>query len=244
MSDIIYGVHAARARLQSGLGIRRLVLRKGKLGQRLEELVKVADTAGCPVERGDVDEVLGPDITHQGVALYVDPVAMLSSTDLERLVGDNHGSLLLLILDGVTDPRNLGACVRSAASMGVNAIVVPKDNSAALNEAAIKVASGGAQIVPVVQVVNLARTLDYLKTAGIWVVGTVLEDVPPIAEIDLTGHVALVMGSEGSGIRRKTRDRCDFLARIPMSYENLGLNVSVATGICLYEAQKQRLKPA
>ena len=150
---------------------------------------------------------------------------------------ENH---LLLVLDGVTDPRNLGACLRSAATLGVNAVIVPKDNSAPLNDAAMKTASGGASHVPLIQVVNLSRCLKKLKDEGVWIVGTLLDSSQSISDIDLKGNIAIVMGSEEKGLRQKTLKNCDFLATIPMQTESFGFNVSVATGICLYEVQRQR----
>ncbi len=233
----IYGIHAVTQRLKSGLGVRQLIVRPGRLNQRLSELVELAEKMECQVTR---DEINAGSIAHQGVALVVNSLGIRSESDLDVILSHRDGPGILLILDGVTDPRNLGACIRSAATFGVYGIMVPKDNSAALNEAAIKVASGGGEIVPVVQVVNLARTMDRLKKEGIWMIGTVVEDAEPLASLDLTGDIAIVMGAEGAGMRRKTRERCDFLAQIPMAYGDLGLNVSVATGICLYEVQNQR----
>lgn len=234
----IYGIHAISQRLRTGLGIKRLIVRPGRLNKRLSALLELAGRVECPVARTEIEEASG--INHQGAILLASKLGMRSESDLDSLLATDNSTKMLLILDGVTDPRNFGACIRSAASFGVTAILVPKDNSAALNEVAIKVASGGASLVPVVQVVNLARCIDRLKARGIWLVGTVLEEASPLASLDLTGDIAIVMGAEGTGMRRKTRERCDFLARIPMAYGELGLNVSVATGICLYEAQKQR----
>jgi 23S rRNA (guanosine2251-2'-O)-methyltransferase len=147
---------------------------------------------------------------------------------------------LLLILDGVTDPHNLGACLRSADAAGVTAVVVPKDKSADLSPTARKVACGGAEAVPFARVTNLARTLAALKEQGVWVIGTAGEAEQLVYEQDLSGPVALVMGAEGEGMRRLTREACDFLVKLPMAGTVSSLNVSVATGICLFEAVRQR----
>jgi 23S rRNA (guanosine2251-2'-O)-methyltransferase len=165
---------------------------------------------------------------------------MLGEKQLDEVLEADNGPLLLLILDGVTDPRNFGACLRSAATLGAHAVIVPRDNSAPLNAAAAKTASGGASVVPVIAVVNLARCMEQLKARGIWIVGTLLDAPQALGQVDLTGDIALVMGSEERGMRDRTKKACDYLASIPMPYAALGFNVSVATGICLYEAVRQR----
>ena len=147
---------------------------------------------------------------------------------------------LLLILDGVTDPHNLGACLRSADAAGVTAVIFPKDKSADVNDVARKVASGAAEAVPWVRVTNLARTIESLQQAGVWVIGTDGDAETTLYDQDLTGPCALVLGSEGSGMRRLTRERCDFVVRLPMSGSVSSLNVSVAAGVCLFEAVRQR----
>ena len=230
------GIHAVQLALEARAGI-CLTLREGKLNARQQSLVDLALRVGCRIERGEADREA---LASQGVSLEIRPPAVRSEQELEAQLAGDSGSLLFLVLDGVTDPRNFGACLRSAASFGVDGVIVAKDHSAPLNEAAIKTASGGANLVRIYQVVNLARCLDTLKKSGIWVVGTVLEDSQPLAEIDLKGNIALVVGAEESGIRQKTRERCDFLASIPCPYPDLSLNVSVAAGICLYEINRQR----
>lgn len=231
----IFGIHAVRQALVAGEG-RSLMVRPGKLNPRLQEVVDLAAQQGVEVSVG---EVRHEELADQGVALVVKPPQIRSETLLDDLIGAD--SPLFLMLDGVTDPRNLGACLRSAASFGVSAVVAPKDRSAPLNEAAVKTASGAASLVPYVQVTNLGRTLEHLKKAGIWVVGTVLADnSQPLPAIDLTGPLALVMGAEGAGIRAGILKKCDFLAEIPAPLPDLSLNVAVATGICLYEVNQQR----
>jgi len=234
--NTVVGIHAVQLALEARAGI-CLTLREGKLNARQQSLVDLALRVGCRIERGEADREA---LASQGVSLEIRPPAVRSEQELEAHLAGDSGSLLFLVLDGVTDPRNFGACLRSAASFGVDGVIVAKDHSAPLNEAAIKTASGGANLVRIYQVVNLARCLDTLKKSGIWVVGTVLEDSQPLAEIDLKGNIALVVGAEESGIRQKTRERCDFLASIPCPYPDLSLNVSVATGICLYEINRQR----
>ena len=238
----VYGIHAVESKLRSA-NPERLFVRQGKDTERLVKLVKLAAEVGCPIERVSVEELsklCGGQKSHQGVVLHVSAES-LPARSLEELLGKSEGKKLFLLLDGVTDPGNLGACLRSAATMGVDAVIAPKNASAPLNADAIKRSSGGAGQVPYFQVVNLARCMDQLKAAGVWILGTVLEADHSISEIDLNEHIAIVMGSEGRGLRDKTIKHCDFIASIPMVYDQLGFNVSVATGICLYEAQRQRL---
>jgi len=242
VTDVLFGINSVESRLQMGKqGIQTLNVREGQLSRRVEALVELAEAAAIPVERvtdADLDNMTS--INHQGVALMVAPMVMLGEKQLDRILEANPEHLLLLVLDGVTDPRNFGACLRSAATLGAHAVIVPKDNSAPLNAAAAKTASGGASIVPVVQVVNLARCIEQLKQRGIWIVGTLLEADQALDQVDLTGNVAIVMGSEERGMRDRTKKACDYLVKIPMPYADLGFNVSVATGICLYEAVRQR----
>ena len=242
MTEYVFGINAVAARMAAGAtGIHRLLLREGKRSTRLQQLEQQARDMGLPMERmapAKFDALT--DVSHQGVALVVDPPSVRNEDALDDLLVAPDHDLLFLVLDGVTDTRNLGSCLRSAASMGVDAVIVPKDNSASLSPAAIKTASGGASIVPLVEVTNLARSLERLQKANVWVVGTLLETEKTLAETPLTGHVAIVMGSEERGLRQKTVRCCDFLARIPMTNDSLGFNVAVATGICLYEARRQR----
>ena len=247
----LFGINSVHARLMLGnVGVDHVLLRDGILSQRLEDLLSLAAKKEVRVERiSNSDFEALTDLNHQGVGIVSEPLTMdeqslLSMVD-RRVSGDvdksKSNKLLLLILDGITDPRNLGACVRSAASMGVDAIIVPKDKSAPLNEAASKTASGGAALVPVVSVTNLARCISQLQKRQVWVVGTLLATDQMLHQVDMKDNIAIVMGSEGKGIRQKTEKCCDFLVRIPMLNSDLGFNVSVATGIALYEVQKQRL---
>lgn len=168
-------------------------------------------------------------------------VEMLDEDDLISLVEKLDGPALLLVLDGVTDPHNLGACLRAADGAGAHAVVVPKDRAVAMTPTVRAVSCGAAEHVPLVQVTNLARTLQKLQDAGVWIVGLVVDGDRTIYDCDLTAPTALVLGAEGPGIRRLTREGCDFLASLPMRGSVDSLNVSVAAGICLYEAVRQRV---
>ena len=233
---IMLGIHAVRQALLAGSG-RKLILRQGRLNRRLQEIADIARTLDCPIEVAPpTHDALGGE----GVALEVPLPVVRSERELSGLLGQARDNWLFLVLDGITDPRNFGACLRSAATFGVDGVLVPKDRSAPLNTAAVKTASGAASLVPVFQVTNLARVLDKLKKTGVWVVGTEPGEAQPLTETDLKGHIALVMGAEDTGLRRKTKERCDLLVGIPMTYPGLSLNVSVAAGICLYEARRQR----
>lgn len=170
------------------------------------------------------------------------PVAELNENDLLDLVSILPRPALILILDSIQDPHNLGACLRTAAAAGADAVVAPKDRAVGITDTVKRIASGGAENVPFIRVTNLARTLEQLKDAGVWIVGTSDKAAQSLFDIDLKGPVAIVMGAEGEGIRRLTQENCDFLARIPMKGKVDCLNVSVATGVCLFEAVRQRDK--
>ena len=179
---------------------------------------------------------------HQGVVARVDALAQVKSLDelLENLEASGVKNPLLLVLDGVTDPHNLGACLRVADGAGAHAVIAPKDHAAGINATVSKVASGAADTMPYFMVTNLARTLGELKERGIWCIGTSDDAEKTIYDVDLTGPVALVLGAEGEGMRQLTRKTCDALVRIPMQGAVESLNVSVASGVCLYEALRQR----
>ncbi|PUV48591.1 23S rRNA (guanosine(2251)-2'-O)-methyltransferase RlmB, partial [Cronobacter sakazakii] len=176
---------------------------------------------------------------HQGIVARVKPGRQYGENDLPDLLAA-HAQPFLLILDGVTDPHNLGACLRSADAAGVHAVIVPKDRSAQLNATAKKVACGAAESVPLIRVTNLARTMRLLQEENVWIVGTAGEADHTLYQSKMTGPLALVMGAEGEGMRRLTREHCDELISIPMAGSVSSLNVSVATGICLFEAVRQR----
>ena len=239
----IHGMHAVAALLKrSPERVESLAVLRGRRDRRLEELLAAARAGGVAVRelaREELDRL--PAGVNQGVVAEVRAAAALDERFLfDELLPALPGPALLLVLDGVTDPHNLGACLRSADAFGAQAVIVPRDNSAPLNATARKAASGAADLVPLVAVTNLARTLRALQEAGVWIVGAAGEAGQGIAAVDLRGAVALVMGAEGSGMRRLTREHCDHLASIPMCGEVSSLNVSVATGVFLYEARRQR----
>ncbi len=183
---------------------------------------------------------------HQGVVARVDPLEQVTSLDelLEQLEAQATQQPLLLVLDGVTDPHNLGACLRVADGAGAHAVIAPKDHAAGINATVAKVASGAAETMPYFMVTNLARTLGELKERNIWCIGTSDDASKTIYDVDLTGAVALILGAEGEGMRQLTRKTCDELVSIPMQGAIESLNVSVASGVCLYEAVRQRLRAA
>lgn len=244
MSDheYVYGVHAVQAILaRSPRRVKRLILTRGRLDARAQALVELAEGLGVNVQRAlaeEMDKLV--ECVHQGAIAEVSASQMWSEEMLERLLDGLETPALLLVLDGVTDPHNLGACLRSADAAGAHAVVIPRDRSASLTPVVRKVACGAAETVPLVAVTNLARTLKQLQQRGLWVVGTAGEAEQLIYQIDLKVPSVIVMGAEGSGMRRLTRDHCDYLAKLPMAGSVSSLNVSVASGICLFEAVRQR----
>ncbi|MDH4114192.1 MAG: 23S rRNA (guanosine(2251)-2'-O)-methyltransferase RlmB [Burkholderiaceae bacterium] len=242
---ILAGFHAVGARLRHApasieaiyVDARRRDGRMAQLQQRAAEL-KVKVIAADPERlRGMAGEA-----PHQGVVAVAEQLDQVLS--FEDVLNDVRADTLLLLLDGVTDPRNLGACLRVADAAGVQAVVVPRDRSAGLTPAALKAAAGAAEAVPLIDVTNLARAMDDLRDAGVRLIGAAGEADDSLFDLDLTGPLAWVLGAEGAGLRRLTRERCDALARIPIIGHVESLNVSVATGICLYEAVRQRLASA
>jgi 23S rRNA (guanosine2251-2'-O)-methyltransferase len=223
--------------------VRRIFLLRGRDDPRSREIETLARGAGAAVERVDAELMqrwVG-DVVHQGVVAQVEPLKPWGEDDLiEALAG--RPDPLVLVLDSVTDPHNLGACLRTADACGALAVVVPKDRAAGLNPTVRKVAAGAAESTPVVTVINLVRTLKLLKDAGLWVVGADAAGEKLSYEADLKGPLALVLGAEGAGLRDLTRKTCDFLVRLPQRGSVESLNVSVATGMLLYEALRQRLK--
>jgi 23S rRNA (guanosine2251-2'-O)-methyltransferase len=243
----VYGLHAIGAVLErTPERILELWIAEARDDVRSRDLKTRALAVGLRVQAASPDSLakLVGNVTHQGAVAAVRPLKAWDEHDLSDAISQINGPALLLILDGVTDPHNLGACLRSADAAGVHAVILPKDRSAAVDGVVRKVAAGAAEFVPVVSVTNLARVLDMIKERGIWVVGTEGEAQQSLYQADLDRPLALVLGAEGSGMRRLTRERCDFVVRIPMAGHVESLNVSVAAGVTLFEARRQRLKAA
>ncbi len=241
----VIGLHAVSELLsQRSASVRQLAIQSGRNDKRIQGIRYLAVKAGIAIEEmGKQEFERHFDGVHQGVGAKVELERQaLSEKDLSELLDTLNHEPLLLILDGVTDPHNLGACLRSADAAGVDAIIIPKDKSVGLNASVRKVACGAVETVNLVSVTNLARCLNKLKERGIWLVGTEDQADSSLYEQDLSAAVALVMGSEGRGLRRLTRESCDYLVSIPMAGKLSSLNVSVATGVCLYEARRQRLQ--
>jgi 23S rRNA (guanosine2251-2'-O)-methyltransferase len=242
MPERIYGWHAVRALLQRApQRVHHVWLQRERHDARATEVEQLAAINRCQVERVAPDRLrtLVGDVSHQGVAAEIEPLAPWREDDLLTALSTADAPLVLA-LDGVQDPHNLGACLRTADACGVLAVVVPKDRAAQLNAAARKVAAGAAETTPVVAVTNLSRTLQLLKDAGLWIVGAEA-DAPQLAQaVDLTGPRCLVLGAEGSGLRALTLKHCDWRVRLPSLGSVESLNVSVAAGMLLYEAIRQR----
>ena len=241
--DLLIGIHAVEAGLNYDAGnIVDLYVESGAHNARLKELSDRARDLGIKPharDRAALDRMTG-GARHQGVVARYNAPAPRSEADLQRLVEEGGASALFLVLDGVTDPHNLGACLRSAEAAGVTAVVVPKDRAVGITPTVRRASAGAADRVPLVAATNLARALKALKDSGVWLVGLVGDVDASLYSIDLKGPMAIVLGSEGEGMRRLTREACDFVARIPMRGGIESLNVSVATGIALFEALRQR----
>jgi 23S rRNA (guanosine2251-2'-O)-methyltransferase len=239
----VYGLHAVRALLERHPArVRKLWLQRGRDDPRAAQLESLARAAGCAIERVEPARLVGwvGEVAHQGAVADVDPLPAMHEDDLYARIGE-VANPLLLALDGVQDPHNLGACLRTADACGVLALIVPRDRAAPLNATARKVAAGAAETTPVVTVTNLARCLATLKKeSGVWIAGAAAEAAAPAHEVDLTGPRCLVLGAEGTGLRELTRRHCDWLVSLPSLGAVESLNVSVACGMLLYEALRQR----
>lgn len=236
---LIHGFHAVTAALRSGVVVHELYLDAARADARMQDLLAVAKAKGVRVMTVDAARLDGLTgrARHQGVAARV---AATLAQSLDDVLDGVTGDPLLLVLDGITDPHNLGACLRVADAAGVHAVVAPKDHAVGINATVSKVASGAAETVPYCMVTNLARTLRELKERAIWIVGADEAGEQSLHEATLKGPLAWVLGAEGEGMRRLTREHCDLLVRIPMGGSVESLNVSVASGICLFETVRQR----
>lgn len=242
--EAVYGLHAVTTLLErSPDQVVELWVMKGRGDQRMQRVLTLAQQQQLDIREADkgLMNQKAEEGNHQGVIAWRKPVQNKTEKHLPELLDNLQGTPLILILDGVTDPHNLGACLRTADAAGVQLVIAPKDKSAPLNATASKVACGAAEAVPYIQVTNLARTMKELQERGIWIVGTAGEAQQSVYQYDFTGATAIVMGAEGSGMRRLTRECCDHLVNIPMAGEVSSVNVSVATGICLFEAVRQRM---
>jgi len=249
LTEKVYGLHAVRALLlRHAARVNSVTVAEGRADPRAAEILELAQKAGKAVKRAPpaTFKQFG-DAVHQGVFADVQP---LEPWHEEALVAgitrslESGGKPFVLLLDGVQDPHNLGACLRTADACGALAVVIPKDRAVQMNATVRKVAAGAAETTPLAVVTNLSRTLKLLKDAGLWIVGADATAPRLAHEMDLAGPIALVMGAEGAGLRQLTRENCDFLVRLPQQGAVESLNVSVATGMLLYEAVRQRLAPA
>lgn len=240
-SKIIFGFHAVTARLRhDASSIEEIYVDASRNDRRMQELLRAAEGAKVriiPADNQRLDGMVGTR-RHQGVVAKAGELSL--ARNLDELLDAIEGPPLLLILDGITDPHNLGACLRVADGAGAHAVIAPKDRAVGVNATAAKVASGAADTVPYITVTNLARTMRELKEREIWLIGTTDDAEQGLYQADFSGPVALIMGSEGEGMRRLTRENCDVLVSIPMHGAVESLNVSVASGVCLYEARRQR----
>jgi len=241
---ILFGFHAVLSRMrQHGASIQEILIDRDRVDARMKDLLNLAESAGVrvmQVDRTRLDGMAGMNGRHQGViARVVDtPIPYKDIHDI--LESDLTEAPFFLILDGVEDPHNLGACLRVADAMGVHAVIAPKDRAVGLNATVRKVASGAAETVPFLAVTNLARTIRELKDAGVFVIGTTMDAPSSLMSTKFEGPIAIVLGAEGDGIRRLTAENCDALMTIPMFGSVESMNVSVASGMCLYEVRRQR----
>lgn len=241
-SKMIFGFHAVTSRIRHEAStVEEIYVDSGRSDRRMQELIHAAKSAGVrviPTDDQRLSNIVGTR-RHQGVVAKAGELSL--ARNLDELLDAIEGPPLLLVLDGITDPHNLGACLRVADGVGAHAVIAPKDRAVGLNATAAKVASGAAETVPYITVTNLARTLRELKERDIMLVGTTDDVDKNIYDVNFNGGVAIIMGSEGEGMRRLTRETCDVLVQIPMFGSVESLNVSVASGVCLYEARRQRL---
>ncbi|WP_418320892.1 23S rRNA (guanosine(2251)-2'-O)-methyltransferase RlmB [Piscinibacter sakaiensis] len=244
-AKILFGFHAVTVRLKSApKTVIEIHVDASRRDQRMRQFVERAREAGAKLIDSDDDRLqkMAGSHRHQGVVARVEAVSLSHSLDdtLDAVEAEGKGPALLLLLDGITDPHNLGACLRVADGAGAHAVIAPKDHAVGINATVAKVASGAADTVPYFMVTNLARTIGELKERDITVIGTSEDAEQSLYDVDLSGPIALVLGAEGSGMRALTKKHCDQLVHLPMRGAVDSLNVSVASGVCLYEALRQR----
>lgn len=242
MGDVsVYGLHAVHALLTNrARSVRKLSINQSRLDERMQTLVTLAKAQHIPIDyvTSEVMKRRFAGYVHQGVVAEATSLPEYTEQDIETLMAETP--CLILILDGITDPHNLGACLRTAEAAGVDFVLIPKDKNASITPAVSKVACGAAESVPLVRVTNLARAMQRLKKMGVWMYGAAGEAKTSLYTLDCQGSIAFIMGAESRGLRRLTREHCDVLFALPMSGVVTSLNVSVAAGLCLYEAVRQR----
>lgn len=242
--EYLYGVHAVAALLtKQRRPVKQLYVSEDRTDQRSQDILALAEKHRIPIERLSLQKMNQrfANVTHQGIIACAGPLPEYGEADLQLLLESSHDPKLILILDGITDPHNLGACLRSADAAGVDFVIIPKDKNASITPVVSKVACGAAESVPFVRVTNLARAMEHLKHQGVWIYGAAGEATSSLYEIDCKISIALVMGAEDKGLRHLTREKCDHLFALPMLGTVSSLNVSVATGVCLYEVIRQRM---
>ncbi|MGC1182536.1 23S rRNA (guanosine(2251)-2'-O)-methyltransferase RlmB [Legionella sp.] len=241
--QFVYGVHAVSALLANPhRTTKKLFVSQDRLDKRVQNLVDKAIDSGISVEKLSTQQMNQrfADFTHQGILATASALPDYNESHLRALLESSNNPSLILILDGITDPHNLGACLRTADATGVDFVIIPKDKSANITPVVSKVACGATESVPLVRVTNLVRSMETLKELGVWIYGAAGEAEHSLYQTECIGTIALVMGAEGEGLRRLTREHCDGLFSLPMLGSVDSLNVSVATGVSLYEVVRQR----
>ncbi len=239
----VVGINAVASALEHDIEhVRELLIEASNKNPRIQKIENEALDCGLPVRKvnGQALDGIAGSVRHQGVAARYEAAKTLDEKELPVLIEVANGKALILILDGVQDPHNLGACLRSAAAAAVTAVIIPKDKAVQVNATVRKTSAGAADRIPLVSVTNLARTMRTLQEAGVWLYGLSSEANTSFYELDLRGNIGLVLGGEGEGMRRLTRDTCDGLVSVPMPGDMESLNVSVAAGVVLFEAVRQR----
>ncbi|OGT30659.1 MAG: 23S rRNA (guanosine(2251)-2'-O)-methyltransferase RlmB [Gammaproteobacteria bacterium RIFCSPHIGHO2_12_FULL_35_23] len=242
-TELIYGIHAVENLLEKNTKtIQMIWLQKGRHDNRFQKLLMLAKAKVVKVQQVEKHEIEGlvGEVTHQGVIAEIRIAAEKTETDIPNLLQELSSPPLILIIDGVQDPHNLGACLRSAEAAGAHMVIIPKDRSASVTPVVRKVACGAAEAISVIRVTNLARTIRQLQEIGVWIVGAAGEAEQLFYEVNYQGSIAIIVGAEGEGMRELTKKHCDYLVKIPMQGIVSSLNVSVATGVLLFEAVRQR----